>query len=75
MSDDARRAGVPVAAVVDKRGLKRRFDPRYLGEINVSAKLLAVCGFKVELLDTIAAQHDHPGFFRVRRVDQHLVGH
>src|ERR1700755_2545831 len=32
-------------------------------------------GFKVELLDAVAAQHDHPGFFRMGRVDKHFVGH
>jgi hypothetical protein len=66
---------VPVAAVVDEGRLQRRLDPGYLGEIDVSAKLLAVSGLKVEFLDPIAAKHDHPGLLGVRRVDKHFVGH
>ena len=66
---------VAVAAVIDEGGLQRRLDARYLGEIDVAAKLLAVGGFEVEFLDAIAAQDDHPGLLRVGRVDEHFVGH
>lgn len=66
---------VAVPAVIDERGLQRRLDPRHLGKIYVSAKLPAVSRLEVEFLDTIAAQHDHPGLFGVRRVDEHFVGH
>ncbi len=58
---------VAVAAVIDERRLQRRFDPGDLGEIDVTAKLLAVGAFEVEFLDAVAAQNDHPGFFRVGR--------
>ena len=64
-----------VAAVIDEGRLQRRLDPGDFGEIDIAAKLLAVRGFEVEFLDAIAAQHDHPGLFRVGRVDEHFVGH
>ncbi len=66
---------VPVAAVVDKGGLQRGFDPRYLGKVDVAAQLFLVCGFKIELFNATAAQDDDPGFFRMRRIDKHFVGH
>ena len=66
---------VAVAAVIDEGRLQRRFDPGDLGEIDVTAKLLAVGAFEVEFLDPVATQNDHPGFFRVGRVDEHFVGH
>jgi hypothetical protein len=31
--------------------------------------------FEIELFDSIAAKHDHPGFLRMGRVDKHFVGH
>ena len=70
-----RQEAVAVAAVVDEGGLERRLYARDLGEIDVAAQLAAVCGFEIEFLDPIAAQHDHPGLFRVGGVDEHLVGH
>ena len=66
---------VTVAAVIDEGSLQRRLYARDLGQIDVAAKLLAAGTFKVEFLDTIAAQNDHPGFLRMGRVDQHFVGH
>ena len=66
---------VPVAAVVDKRRLQRGFDPGYLREIDIATQLSLVGGFEIEFLNPAAAQNDDPGFFRVRRVDKHLVGH
>ena len=66
---------VAVAAVVDERRLQRRLDARYLGEIDVAAKLFAVSGLEVEFFDAIAAQHHHPGLLRMGRVDKHFVGH
>ncbi len=66
---------VPVAAIVDEGGLQRRLYARDLGQIDIAAKLFAACAFKVEFLDTIAAQDDHPSLFRVGRIDQHFVGH
>ena len=66
---------VAVAAVVDEGRLERRLDARDLGEIDVASQLLAVGSLEIEFLDAIAAHDDHPGLFRVGRVDEHLVGH
>ena len=46
---------VPVAAVIDERRLQRRLNAGDLGEIDVTAKLLAVGGLEVEFLDAVAA--------------------
>ena len=70
-----RQEAVAVAAVLDERRLQRRLDPRHLGEIDIAAKLFAVRGLEIEFLDAVAAQHDHPGFLRMGRVDEHFVGH
>ena len=66
---------VAVAAIFDEGGLQRRLDPRHLGEIDVSAQLLAVGSLEIEFLDAVAADDDDPGLFRVGGVDEHLVGH
>ena len=46
---------VAIAAVIHKGGLQRWLNARNLGEIDVTAKLLAVGAFEVEFLDAIAA--------------------
>ena len=66
---------VAVAAVFNERGLERGLHACDLGEIDVTAKLLALRGFEIKLFDAIAANHDNPGLLRVGRVDQHFVGH
>jgi len=66
---------VPVAAIFDEGGLQRRLYARDLGEIDVSTKLFALGGLEVKLFDSIAADHNDPGLFRVGGVDQHFVGH
>ena len=50
-----RQEAVAVAAIVDKGRLQRRLDARDFGEIDVTAKLLAVGALEVEFLDAIAA--------------------
>ena len=40
---------VAIAAVVDERCLERRFDARYLGEVDVAPQKLTGGGFEVEL--------------------------
>nr|WP_283817603.1 hypothetical protein [Bradyrhizobium diazoefficiens] len=69
------KEAVAVAAIFDEGGLERGFDPCDLGEIDVPAQLLALCGLEIKLFDAIAADHDDPGLFRVGGIDQHLVGH
>ena len=66
---------MPVAAVVDKGGLQRWLDPHDLGEINIAAKLFLAGGFEIEFLDPVTAKDHHSGFFGVRRIDEHFVGH
>jgi hypothetical protein len=66
---------VAVAAVIDERRLERRLDPGHLGEIDVALQLSARGRLEIEFLDAIAAHDDHPSLLRVRRVDEHLVGH
>ena len=70
-----RQEAVAVAAVFDERRLQRRLNARHLGEIDISAKLLALRRLEVKFFDSIAAQNDHPGFLRMCRVDKHFVGH
>jgi hypothetical protein len=66
---------VAVAAVIDERRLERGLYTRDFGEIDVAAKLSLIRRFEVEFLDTVAAEHDHPGFLRVGSIDKHFVGH
>jgi hypothetical protein len=64
-----------VAAIFDEGRLQRRLYAGDLGEIDVSAQLLALGSLEVKLFDTIAADHNDPGLFRVGGIDQHFVGH
>ena len=66
---------VAVAAIFDEGRLQRRFNAGDLGEVDVAAQLLALGGLEIKLFDAIAADHDHPGLFRVGGVDQHFAGH
>ena len=70
-----RQETMAVAAIVDEGGLERRFYPRDLGEVDVAAKLAAAGGLEIEFFDPVATEHDHPGLFRMGRVDEHLVRH
>ena len=58
-----RKEAVAVAAIVDERRLKRRFDAGDLGQIDVAAKLLTFSGLEIEFFDFVAAQHNDPGLF------------
>jgi hypothetical protein len=70
-----RQEAVTIASIVHEGRLQRRLNARNLGEIDVAAKLPAVCRLEIKLLDPISAQHHHTGFLRVGRVDEHFVGH
>ena len=50
-----RQEAVAVAAVIDEGRLQRRLNARDFGEIDITAKLLAVGALEVEFLDAIAA--------------------
>ncbi len=66
---------VTIAAVLDEGGLQRRFYPRDFGEVDIAAQLLALGRLEIKFLDAIAADHNHPGLFRMGGIDQHFVGH
>ena len=66
---------MPVSAIVHEGRLQRRFDPRYLGEVDVPRKLAFVDGFKIELLDLVSVDHDHASFLGVGGIDKHLLDH
>jgi len=70
-----RQKAMAVAAIVYERRLERRLDPRHFGKVDVASQLAAACRFEIEFLNAVAAQYDHPGLFRVGRIDKHLVGH
>ena len=46
---------VAIAAIVHEGRLQGRFNARDFGEVDVTAKLLAVGAFEIEFLDAIAA--------------------
>ena len=58
-----------VAAKVDESRLQRRFNPGYLGEVDIAFDLLVFGRFEIEFLSPVALQDRHPGFFRVARID------
>ena len=64
-----------VAAVFDEGRLEARLYPDDLGEVDVSFELPLGGGLDVEIFETVTVQHDDAGFFRVRAVDQHALGH
>jgi hypothetical protein len=64
---------VAVSAVIHEGRLQRRFDPRHLGEVDVPRKLAFVDGFKVEFLDLVSVDHDHPSFLGVGGIDKHFL--
>jgi hypothetical protein len=66
---------VTVAAIFNEGGLEGWFYARDLGEVDIAAQLFALGGLEIKLFDSIAADHNDPGLFRVGGVDQHFVGH
>ena len=66
---------VAIAAIVDERRLERRFDPGYLGEIDITFELLVLGGLEIKFLDPVSLDDRDPSFLRVARVDQHAHGH
>jgi hypothetical protein len=66
---------VPVPAVIDEGRLKRRFDPRDLGEVDIALDLLAGGGLEIKLLDPATLDDGDRGFLRVAAVDEHSCRH
>jgi hypothetical protein len=66
---------VTVAAILDEGSLQGWLYARDFGEVDIAAQLFALSGLEIKLFDSIAADHDDPGLFRVGGIDQHFVGH
>ena len=62
---------MPVPAIIDERRLKRRFNPRYFGEVNIAFELPALCRFEIKFLNPVSLNDRNPCFLRVAGVDQH----
>jgi hypothetical protein len=60
---------VTVAAIFDEGSLQGWFYARDFGEVDIAAQLFALGGLEVKLFDSIAADHNDPGLFRVGGVD------
>jgi hypothetical protein len=69
------KKAVTVAAILDEGSLQGWFYARDFGEVDIAAQLFALSGLEIKLFDSIAADHDDPGLFRVGGIDQHFVGH
>ena len=70
-----RQKSVPVAAIVDKGRLQRRFDPDDFGQIDISGELTFVEVFVIEFLDLVSINHYNAGFLRVGGIDKHFLWH
>ena len=70
-----RQKAVAIAAIFDESRLQGRFDTGYFGEVNIAAQRRFGARLKVEFLDLIVLGHNHPCFFRVDCIDQHIFGH
>jgi hypothetical protein len=66
---------VAIAAIFNEGGLQRGLNAGDLRQIDIAAQLFALGGLEIKLFDAVAADHDHPGLFRVGGIDQHFVGH
>ena len=67
---------VTVAAIFDEGSLQGWLYARDFGEVDIAAQLFALSGLEIKLFDSIAADHDDPGLFRVGGASiQHFVGH
>src|SRR5690606_18982472 len=70
-----RQETVPVAAILDEGGLERRLHPRDLAEIDIALEALTRGRVVVEIVYAITIEYDDARFFRLRRIDQHTLGH
>jgi hypothetical protein len=60
---------VTVATIFDEGSLQGWFYARDFSEIDVATQLFALSGLEIKLFDSIAADHDDPGLFRVGGID------
>jgi hypothetical protein len=66
---------VAVAAILDERRLKRRFDAGYLREIDISFERASAGDLDVKFFQLPSVRHRDPSFLRVGGVDQHDLCH
>ena len=66
---------VTVAAKVDESCLQRRFDPCYLGEVNVAFDLFVFGRFEIKFFDPVVLDYRYPSLLVVARVDEHARCH
>ena len=66
---------VAVATIIHERRLQRRFNPGYLGEIDIALELLVLSALEIKFLDPVPRYDRDPGFFPVARIDQHTHCH
>ena len=70
-----RQKAMAVAAIFNKGRLQRRFNPGYLGEVNIAFELFMLCRFEIKFFDTVTFDDRDTGFFPVARVYQHTRCH
>jgi hypothetical protein len=70
-----RQETVPVAAVLNEGRLQGGFDPRDLGEVDVSLELRPCSRFVIKFFETCSVQHHHPRLLRVGGIDKHTLDH
>jgi hypothetical protein len=66
---------VAIAAVFHESGLQTGFYADDLGEVDIAFELTPRLGFDIEILEPVTFQHHDAGFFRVRGIDEHTLGH
>src|SRR5580704_14901060 len=64
-----------MVAVIDKCRLQRGFNAGNFGEVDITLYLLLSGSFEIELFESIAVEHHHPGLFRVGGIDEHTSCH
>ena len=70
-----RQEAMPVAAILDEGRLQTRFHPHDLGEVYIAFELAFRRRLDIKVFEAIPVQNHDAGFFRVRGIDQHTLGH
>jgi hypothetical protein len=70
-----RQKSVAITAIFNESGLKRRLYPRDFGKINITAQLFSIRRLEIKFFDAVTSDDDDPGFFGMRRIYKHFVGH
>ena len=70
-----RQEAMTVSAIVNKRSLQRRLNPRYTRQINVGFNRTAIRRFVVDFFDASIDHNHDPSFITAGRVDKHFLAH